>query len=37
LPDKIKLAKEYTAHASVAFDIALIFKTFVRLFYYGKL
>jgi lipopolysaccharide/colanic/teichoic acid biosynthesis glycosyltransferase len=37
LPDKIKLAKEYTAHASVAFDVALIFKTFVRLFHYGKL
>jgi lipopolysaccharide/colanic/teichoic acid biosynthesis glycosyltransferase len=34
LPEKIKLAKEYTTQSSFFFDLALIFKTLARLFRY---
>ena len=32
LPEKIKLAKEYTTQSSLFLDLALIFKTLVKLF-----
>jgi lipopolysaccharide/colanic/teichoic acid biosynthesis glycosyltransferase len=33
LPDKIKMAKEYVRRSSLFFDIALILKTFLKLFH----
>jgi lipopolysaccharide/colanic/teichoic acid biosynthesis glycosyltransferase len=36
LPDKITLAKAYTRQASLCFDVALIFKTLVKLFDSGR-
>ena len=32
LPDKIALAKEYVRHSSFWFDVALLFKTFMKVF-----
>jgi len=34
LPEKIKLAKEYTTQSSFVFDLVLIIKTLVKLFHY---
>jgi lipopolysaccharide/colanic/teichoic acid biosynthesis glycosyltransferase len=31
LPDKIRLAKEYLAHASLRYDLGVILRTFLRL------